>query len=153
MDMMDLFHDDKRDSWESEKPLKYFCRFFKPNGLAAHIKGQRWLGNIISRYETTTPFNSPLHPYFIPLHPFWLFFPLPLAKWGWKGKEAKTSARRELWEYHWERLDRLRWKDRIVCILSYDTRGRESIYCIPVLINTNILSIFQVGRGGGRGKR
>ena len=55
MDMMDLFHDDKRESfffWESEKPFKYFCRFFKPNGRAAHIKGQRWLGDIISRYET-----------------------------------------------------------------------------------------------------
>lgn len=55
MDMMDLFHDDKRESfffWESEIPIKYFSRFIKPNGLAAHIRGQRWLGEIISRYET-----------------------------------------------------------------------------------------------------
>lgn len=54
MDMMDLFHDDKRDSfffWESEKPFKYFSRFIKPNALATHIQGQRWLGEIISRYE------------------------------------------------------------------------------------------------------
>lgn len=54
MDMMDLFHDDKRDSfffWESEKPFKYFSRFVKPNALAAHTRGQRWLGEIISRYE------------------------------------------------------------------------------------------------------
>lgn len=55
MDMMDLFHDDRRESfffWESETPFKHFSRFITPNGVAAHIRGQRWLGEIISRYET-----------------------------------------------------------------------------------------------------
>lgn len=55
MDMMDLFHDDKRESfffWESEIPIKFLGRFIRPNGLAAHIRGQRWLGEIICRYET-----------------------------------------------------------------------------------------------------
>ena len=55
MDMMDLFHDDRRDSfffWESERPFKHFCRIIKPNVLLGHKRAQEWLGDIISRYET-----------------------------------------------------------------------------------------------------
>lgn len=54
MDVMDFFHDDKREPfffWESERPFKYFFRFIMPSGPAAQERAQRWLGEIISRYE------------------------------------------------------------------------------------------------------
>lgn len=54
MEMMDLCHDERRDTflfWESEKPFKYIGRFVATNGPVAHTKAQRWLSGLIAKYE------------------------------------------------------------------------------------------------------
>lgn len=59
MSVLDLFHHEKRAEyflWESECPR--ILRWFylrritdKPAGYAAHLKAQKWIGEIITLYE------------------------------------------------------------------------------------------------------
>lgn len=54
MGMIDLCHDERRDEfffWESEEPFRRIVRFVKPNAFKTHMKAQKWLGQMISRYE------------------------------------------------------------------------------------------------------
>ncbi len=54
MEIMDLCHDERRDTfffWESEIPFKYIGRFIATNGPIAHAKAQRWLSGLIAKYE------------------------------------------------------------------------------------------------------
>ena len=54
MEMMDLCHDERRDTfffWESETPFKYIGRFVARNAPIAHAKAQRWLSELIAKYE------------------------------------------------------------------------------------------------------
>lgn len=54
MEMMDLCHDERRDTfffWESEIPFKYIGRFVATDGPVAHAKAQRWLSELIGNYE------------------------------------------------------------------------------------------------------
>ena len=61
MDMLDLCHDEKRDTfffWESEEPFKRISHFVKPNALAIHTKAHQWLSKLISRYETNIELSN-----------------------------------------------------------------------------------------------
>ena len=54
MQMMDLCHDERRESfffWESESPFKYIGRFVARKGPVAHAKAQRWLSELVAKYE------------------------------------------------------------------------------------------------------
>ena len=54
MEMMDLCHDERRESfffWESETPFKYIGRFVDRKGPIAHAKAQRWVSELIAKYE------------------------------------------------------------------------------------------------------
>ncbi len=56
MEMMDLCHDERRDTfffWESETPFKYISRLVARNGPIAHAKAQTWLSGLIAIYEAT----------------------------------------------------------------------------------------------------
>ena len=57
MEMMDLCHDERRESfffWESESPFKYIGRFVARKGPIAHAKAQRWLSDLIAKYEAAS---------------------------------------------------------------------------------------------------
>lgn len=66
MDLIDLFHEDKRDAfffWESESPFKYFARLLGWDGPVAHMNAETWVSNLISRYEASLQVSpKDMHP-------------------------------------------------------------------------------------------
>ncbi|KAI9851005.1 MAG: hypothetical protein M1830_006931 [Pleopsidium flavum] len=56
MDVIDLFHEDKRDDfffWESESPFKYLARLLGWDGPIAHNNAETWVSNLVSGYEAS----------------------------------------------------------------------------------------------------
>ena len=54
MGMLDLCHDEKRDSyffWESESPFKYVVHAIDRNAPTAHLKAEAWLAGLAQRFE------------------------------------------------------------------------------------------------------
>lgn len=66
MDTIDLFHEDKRDTfffWESESPFKHLARLLGWDGPVAHTNAETWVSNLISAFEANfqiSPKN--MHP-------------------------------------------------------------------------------------------
>lgn len=66
MGSMDLFHDDRRDTfffWESETPFKYIGRFMARNGNQAHVTAQQWLLAFVARYEARVGSSGKLNDF------------------------------------------------------------------------------------------
>ena len=61
MDIWELWHEDKRDSFfffESQLELKRFTNFFAPNGRYIHVRFEAWVVSVMKQYEARVSLRS-----------------------------------------------------------------------------------------------